>query len=235
MAKSSQQNVEMESFEVLNIKDKAQIINFAQSNQASVYFKHETTPVFKTHVVANSSKKIITCVRPENLPFSLNNKTVTVNFVVDQEIYFLVTVVTIDPKFVYFNIDTDFFHLARRKNRRLKIPKDYEALFMVKRLATQMSFLRAIVMDLSKEGCRLSLNTDHPLVCLSDTIEGTLKLGDRPSVDMKGVVRYHKLVSNESYKQTFGVQFVDLTLGKTETIEKIVMDLQRELFLRMLE
>ncbi len=225
----------MEGFKVLKLDEKSRLIAQAQAFESSVYFKFPDSRVFKTQALPSGSKKMISCDRPVSLANHQTNRTVTMNFVVNSEVYFLVTVINIDQKKIHFNINTDIFHLARRKNRRLRIPKDYEVHLMIKRLGGQMAFLRGIVTDLSDGGCRVALNTELPLVEANVQIEGTLKIGSRLPFEIQGIVKYHKLHVRKDHKQVFGIEYVDLGLSLNLKMKAILLDLERELFLKVLE
>ena len=225
----------MESFKPLRPEEKQRLISQAQAFEASVYFKFPDSAVFKTQALPTGSKRLISCPRPVSLAIHQSNKPVTLNFVLNTEIYFLVTVINIDQKKIHFNIDTDIFHLARRKNRRIKIPHDYEAHWMIKRLGGQMAFLRGILTDISDGGCRVALNTEQPLVMIDQSIEGSLKLGSRLPIEVQGKVVYHKLHVRKEHKQIFGIQYKDLADSVEKKIQSTMLDLERELFLRILE
>ncbi len=225
----------MESFKPLRPEEKQRLISQAQAFEASVYFKFPDSPVFKTQALPSGSKKLISCPRPTKLAINQSNKPVTLNFVINSEIYFLVTVINIDQRKIHFNIDTDIFHLVRRKNRRLKIPHDYEAHWMIKRLGGQMAFLRGILTDISDGGCRVALNTELPLVRVDQAIEGTLRIGSRLPIDVQGKVIYHKLHVRKEHKQIFGIQYTDLAPTAEKRINATMLDLERELFLKILE
>jgi hypothetical protein len=225
----------MEGLTVLKTEERDKIITQTKAYEASVYFKFANTGVYKTKATQSGSRRVLSCKRPSALPMTLSNKPVTLNFVLNSEVYFLVTIVSIDQKGIHFNVDTDVFHLARRKNRRLKIPKDYEANLMIKRMSGQMAFLRGIIIDISTGGCRLALNTDVPLIESNFNLEGTLKIGGRQPIDVQGLVRYHRLYVRKDHKQIFGVQFTDLNSYAESRIQATILDLQRELFLKVLE
>ena len=226
----------MEGMKVLTADQKLRLATEVQIFEASVYFKFLQSPVFKTHALLSSpGKKIMTCQRPKELAISHSGKTATINFVINSEIYFLVAVIGIDAKKIEFSIDSDVFHLSRRKNRRVRLPKGYEASWMIKRLGGQMAFLRGIMIDISELGCKLALNTDTPLVQVDQEVEGTLKITSRLPIDVHGMVRYHKLHVRKEHKQIFGIQFTHLTDTAQKRIKATVLDLEREFFLQVLE
>ncbi len=225
----------MEGLKVLTPEEKQRVISQAQAFEASVYFKFPDSPVFKTQALPLGSKKLISCLRPLDLALQQSSKAVTMNFLINSEIYFLVTIINIDQKKIHLNIDTDIFQLARRKNRRLKVPKDYEAFWMIKRLDEQMAFLRGIITDISDGGCRIALNTELPLVEVGQKIEGSLKIGIIFPIEVKGIVRYHKLHVRKEHKQVFGIEYTEIVVSVENRIKAMLLDLERELFLKVLE
>lgn len=222
-------------FVALKAEDKDKILIQMQAFESQIFFKFPGSEVYKVKALPSGSKKNLICKRPTDLPMSLSKKPVTLNFVINAEVYFMNSVILVDHNRIHFSLEGDILHLARRKDRRLKLPEDYDATFMIKRIGGQMSFVRAQLLDISTEGCKLGMNSAVPDVAADYMIEGRLRVLKKDAIEIQGTVRHKKSPKSGTWKQVFGVKFVGLNQVTNLKLKTLINELQREIFLKVLE
>lgn len=221
----------LESFRQLKIKEKTSLLAQAQKEQVSVYFKFPNSMVFRTRLLSSFARKRISCKRPTSLPASVSQRRVTLNFVLDQEMYFMATTLSVENETIHFNADNDIFHLARRKSKRFKFPINAQASLFVKRINGELSFLKTILIDISNSGCRVGFNLEIPLIKMKDSIEGSIRISNYQSINIEGSVLSHKISFKGPFKQIFGLKFSDLSPYNQARMTALIMLLQREFYL----
>lgn len=225
----------MSEFKPLGSEEKIKIMQQMQAVEALIYFKFSDTEVIKVKALPTGSRKIISCKRPPEIKPAHTNKSVTLNFVLNHEIYFMSTLINVGPKEIHFNLEPNLLHLVRRKNPRIKIPANYDAVLTLKRLDKQITFLKAQVLDFSNEGIRLGLASADPEIPSGAVLEGTLKIPGKQGLEINGQIRHVKRHPRSDHKQVFGVKFEGMSAYSASRIKGIFLELQRELFLRILE
>lgn len=225
----------MSDFKTLKSEAKTKVIVQMRAFEATVYFKFPETDVFRTKPLSLGSGRVLVCRRPAGLPIKFSKGKATLNFVLDSEVYFMSTTATIEHRQVHFSLDPEVLHLARRKNFRLKIPAGYEATLMIKRVGGQISFLRGSLINVSSDGCRLSLNATTPKIPVGEEVTGSLNIEKFPPIEVRGVVKYSRAKTSGGQKQVLGIVFRMLSSSAVSRIQALVLDLQRELFLKALE
>lgn len=216
-------------FRKLLPEDREIILQKALREKAIFVFK---TPQKAVKAKINNLKRAnyISCTCPAELHALRTREDVIVVMVLEGERYFFKSFAFLDEGMLLFKRKVDFYHLVRRKNKRLKIPASFPASLMIKRLNGNLSFLKGIVFDISDTGCQLGLNTEVPKLKLGDELIGNLKMGDRRAVEITGIVKHHVLPKSGAMKQTFGLNF-EFPHGHASTlIRNLFLDLQRELF-----
>lgn len=222
-------------FKVLKPAAKRKILTQVQALGSSVYFKFPQSIVYKTKAHLVIPDTIISCPKPSTLPLIRTKRKVTMNFVINSEVYFMVTDLTADAKQVYFGLSSDVMLLARRKNSRLKMPEDFDASIIIKRVAGETTIIRASIKDLSSEGCRAAIAGATPVLTQGEVVEGTLRFPEKKPVDIQALIKYQKSHPRSREKQVFGLQFIGLSDFTATKLQALNLDLQREIFLRTLE
>jgi hypothetical protein len=219
----------IEIFRKLLPEDREKVLQKGLQDGAQFVFK---SPQKAVRVKLNNLKRpnYITCNRPAEVASLRTKEDVIVVMVLDDERYFFMSFAFVDDGFLFFKRKVDFFHLVRRKNKRLKFPANFEAILMIKKLNGNLSFLRGIVSDFSDTGCRLGLITELPKIGIGDQIVGNLKMGDKRSIEITAVVKHHEKSRAGATKQTFGLNFVFPTSHAKNMVKSLFLDLQRELF-----
>ena len=122
------------------------------------------------------------------------------------------------------------FHLQRREDYRIKIPKSYQALFEIVAVNGKTDKKSIPLMDLSGGGCRIQVDPKVLPLKSPDLLKGHLYLPDRKPIPVAGSIRHTRMDSEGQSSMVCGIQFVDLGEPVKNKIVAVVMDLYRELF-----
>lgn len=217
-------------YKKLNQSERKDLFKEVLDKKIQLHFKFQKSPVYRTKLFPTNKNVFLAAKKPANLPPFFHMETATIIIPMDQERYFFTSQVFIEEKMVHFKADTEVFHLHRRKNRRLVIPAQYPAFFMVKRVNDDLSFLKAVIGDISDGGCKLHLNSEFPSISFGQTLLGTVRLGTRRGIELKGAVRHHRNRRSGPYKQSFGIEFVEMSPYSGTLLANQLLDLQRDLF-----
>lgn len=220
----------MEIFKKISDEMKEKILQYAMANKTQVVFKYSDSKVIKARIDNLNRKYYITCKRPKDL-LSLKTKEEAIAVVpYEDERYFFRSFLHIEGNYLLFLRDSVFYHLKRRQNKRLKVPANYPASFMIKKQNHNLTFLKAVIIDFSDTGCKVSLNTDTPVFKKGDEIIGTIRMGNKSGVEIHAELKHHYRNEKGKYKQTFGVKFVKLSSYQESYIKTLFQELQREIF-----
>lgn len=158
---------------------------------------------------------------------------VVINFAFKSERYFLQTEMYFESGWVVLKIDGDLFQLQRRANARLEIPDKYDATFILSQHGGVNYFIECLVKDISAGGFRMEYFGDRPLVKNGDVLKGTLRIGPRRPLEFSVEIRFVQRTESEKVsKQVCGVQFLNVTHLIENRLLSLMMDLQREFFLK---
>jgi hypothetical protein len=220
----------MEIFKKVSEETKEKILQYALINKTQIVFKYSDTRVIKTRIENLSRKYYITCKRPKDL-LTLKTKEEAIAVIpYEDERYFFKSFLHIEGNNLLFLRDSEFYHLKRRQNKRLKVPSNYPASFMIKKQNHNLTFLKAVIIDFSDTGCKVSLNTETPIFKKGDEVIGTIRLGNKNGVEVHAEVKHHYRTEKGKFKQTFGVKFVKLSNYQESYIKTLFQELQREIF-----
>lgn len=219
----------IETFKKILPEDREKILQRALAEGAFFVFKSPQKAI-KAKINNLKRPNYITCLRPADLAMLRTKEDVIVVMVLGDERYFFKSFAFVDDEFLLFKRKVDFFHLVRRKNKRMRFPINFEATLMIKRLNGSLSFLRGIIADFSDTGCRLGLINEVPKIKVGDEIVGNLKMGDKRSIEVTAIVKHHESRKTGATKQTFGLNFVFLSGHAKNMVRSLFLDLQRELF-----
>lgn len=158
---------------------------------------------------------------------------VVVNFPFKNERYFFRTDLSFAAGWAVVNIDVDLFHLQRRANARIDIPRKYEARFNILKHGGRVYFVEACVLDISAGGIKIEFKAGVPDLKVGDKINGALRLGRRRPMDFEVEVRFVQRREHDGeILQIAGLEFQNVTTVLESRLLSLVMDLQRELFLK---
>ncbi|KHD88327.1 MAG: hypothetical protein OM95_09285 [Bdellovibrio sp. ArHS] len=157
-----------------------------------------------------------------------------VNFAFNNERYFIQTELYFEAGWAVLKIDGDLFQLQRRANARLDLPEKYDALFILTKAVGKSLFLDCRVKDISAGGIKIELPQTAPEVKIGDILKGNLRLGARRAIEFEVEVRFvqKKEHGGGLTTQIAGVQFLHVDTLLEGRLLSLVMDLQREIFLK---
>lgn len=186
--------------------------------------------IIKTKLLSLNQASYIMCSRPSSIHTLRTRQEVIIIMVLDGERYFFKSIAFVAEGALVFKRKVDFYHLIRRRDKRLKIPQAYPASLMIKRMNNGLAFLRTLVFDFSESGCRVGLNTEVPKIEIGDQLVGNLRMGDRRAVEVIGKVMHATRSKSGAVRQTLGLKFQFPENETTTAVKNLFLDLQRELF-----
>lgn len=158
---------------------------------------------------------------------------VLVNFGFKMERYYFQTELYFESGWAILKIDTDLFQLQRRANFRVDIPTKYGGIFLLSQHDDKSYFLDCVVKDISAGGFKMELMGAQPELKIGDHVKGTLRLGTRRPMEFAAEVRFaQKRDADGVTVQTAGMQFLNVDNMLESRLFALMMDLQRELFLK---
>lgn len=217
-------------FKKLSVDEREVVLQKALKEKAFCVFKMPSR-VIKSRLVSLKKPNYLTCSCPPNLHTLRTRQEVVVVMVFEGERYFFKSVAYVADGLMMFRRKVDFYHLIRRRNKRLKMPQAYPANLMIKRWNNGLAFLRSLIFDFSESGCQVGLNTDVPKIEPGDELVGNLRMGDRRAVEVTGVVKHVSRSKSGAIRQTLGLNFQFPQNQSPTQVKNLFLDLQRELFI----
>lgn len=217
-------------FKKLSVDEREVVLQKALKQKAFFVFKMPTR-IIKTKINTLKKPSYITCSCPSDLHTLRTRHEVVIVLVLDGERYFFKSSAFVAEGFLMFRRKVDFYHLIRRRNKRLKIPNVYPASLMIKRHNDGLAFLKSLIFDFSESGCKVGLNTEIPKIEIGDELVGNLRMGDRRAVEVTGVVKHATRSKSGAIRQTLGLSFEFPQNQSTTQVKNLFLDLQRELFI----
>ncbi|MGZ3773289.1 MAG: flagellar brake protein [Pseudobdellovibrionaceae bacterium] len=189
--------------------------------------------MFHLIAVQNEKDELLLCNHTtDSETIHLAQKAV-VNFFFKNENYFFQTELNFQSGWVILKIDTDLFQLQRRANARIDLPETYNAVFILNQHAGKAYFLDCKILDISAGGLKIEIPKAQPELKIGEHVKGSLRLGNRRPMDFSVEVRFvQKNEQDGSVTQIAGVQFLKVGLTTEGRLLTLMMDLQRELFLK---
>ncbi len=155
------------------------------------------------------------------------------NVYIGAEKYFFQTELFLEGSKWRISIPTDVYHLQRRQDFRIKIPANYHGFLSIQSIDGEKFVSKSPLKDISMGGCGIlitpgktkTLNTN--LIQVHREILGILEVVRRPSIEIKGEIRYVRF-DIESY--TCGIEFKERGHELDRGLFALTMDLHREFF-----
>lgn len=216
-------------FKKLSVDEREVVLQKALKEKAHCVFKMPSR-IIKSRLISLKKPNHLTCTCPANLHTLRTRHEVIVVLVFEGERYFFKSLVYVADGVMMFRRKIDFYHLIRRRDKRLKMPQAYSANLMIKRWNDGLAFLRSIIFDFSESGCRVGLNTEVPKIEVGDELVGNLRMGERRAVEVTGTVKHASRSKTGAIRQTLGVKFQFPQKQSTTAVKNLFLDLQRELF-----
>lgn len=189
--------------------------------------------VFHLIAVQTEKDEALLCHHTADSKGITTAQKVIVNFGFKSERYFFQTELYFEAGWAVLKIDVDLFQLQRRANARIDIPAKYEAVFMLTNHGGRSYFLECRVKDVSAGGFKMELPAAQPELKIGDRVKGTLRLGVRRPIEFTVETRFAQSKDDGGVtKQTVGMQFLDIDHLMESRLLSLMMDLQREIFLK---
>jgi c-di-GMP-binding flagellar brake protein YcgR len=158
-----------------------------------------------------------------------SEQPVVVNFLFKEESYFFHTQLSFDQGIPWVDISKDLFQLQRRKNARLDLPDDYPGMVNIVDVNGKSCFVEAKIKDISAGGLKILMPQSEPAIKMNDKINLVLRLGHRRPQNLLTEVRF---VASLAGGQVFGVQFQNRDNVMENKLLVMMMDLQREIYMK---
>ena len=156
-------------------------------------------------------------------------QSVVVNFSLEEERYFFLTVVGFESKIPFLKIDVDLFQLQRRQNMRFDIPDEYKAFANIIEFVERTVFIESRILDISAGGCRVAIEKLDPLFKMEDKLMIVLHLGHRRPLTFQVDVRFARV---DGDRQILGLQYLGRDSIMENKLLSMMTDFQRELYLK---
>ncbi|WP_413612451.1 flagellar brake protein [Bdellovibrio sp. HCB-110] len=189
--------------------------------------------VFHLIAVQTEKDEALLCHHTADSKGITTAQKVIVNFAFKSERYFFQTELYFEAGWAVLKIDVDLFQLQRRASARIDIPAKYDAVFMLSNHGGRSYFLECRVRDISAGGFKMELQAAQPELKIGDRVKGTLRLGVRRPIEFVVEVRFAQSKDDAGViKQTVGMQFLEIDHLMESRLLSLMMDLQREIFLK---
>jgi hypothetical protein len=215
--------------------EKRRLFKDLATSRSAIVCKGESDQIYHFITERAGPGEVIACSVPLGMPLPTGEKDLLCNFFIGGERYFIKSLPGIDKDLVVLRTDQDLFHLQRRQNYRIKIPENFSALFLISEHRNSPVKLSGYIYDLSSGGCRVELIASNPVLAVGDEVTGHICIDKKEPIELKGVIRHHKLeaFASRTSKQTFGLEYTSLTPLLEGKLFAITMDLHREFFSRL--
>lgn len=161
-----------------------------------------------------------------------STETFYCHFFIGGEKYFFQTAIHNEGTTIFINVPEKLYHLQRRQNFRVRLPKGYKAFYDISKVNGHQQNLKFELNDLSGNGCLIS----HPLSPLLEShevgheITGTLVIQE-VSLEIKGIIRHIKIEKNNKIRM-YGVEFINLSPLVENKLYALTLDIYKQVFRR---
>lgn len=186
------------------------------------------------HLIAVQSEKdlALMCHHTADSKGVNQNQAVMLSFNFKTERYFMQTELYFEAGWAVIKIEGELFQLQRRANARVEIPDKYDATFILNQHGGKNYFIDCRLKDVSAGGFKMEM-TDGPEFKIGDKAKGLFKLGNRRPIEFEIEVRFVMAKEANGKKlQIAGVQFQNIDSILESKLMSVVLDLQREIFLK---
>ena len=155
---------------------------------------------------------------------------ILLNFSFKNERFFMQTELHFEVGWAVADISGDLFQLQRRANARFIMPAEYGATYILTSHEGKKYFVDCVVKDVSAGGFKMEVPATHPDFRIGEVLKGSLRLGQRRPMDFDTEVRFVQKTAEGAH--TLGVQFLNIDHVMENRLLSLMMDLQRELYLK---
>lgn len=220
-------------FKKVAVSEKRLIIREMADDKIQVALKGDDDSIFHLIAVQTEKDETLLCHHTANSKAHERPQKVLVNFSFKNERYFFQSELTFSLGWAVLSLDTDLFQLQRRASARIDLPPSYAGSFSLHSHAGRNYFVDAKVRDVSAGGIKIEFIGSGQDLKMGDIIRGALKLGIRRAIDCELEVRHAMVREHEGKKIiSAGLQFLNIDQNLENRLLSLMMDLQRELFLK---
>jgi hypothetical protein len=220
-------------FKKVPLSEKKFLFREIAHDKLQISCKGEDENFFNLIAIQTEKDEDLMCHHTANSKEYEKNQSVMVNFQFKNERYFFRTDLSFSTGWAVLKIDCDLFQLQRRANARVDLPSKYDSAFSLHHHNGQKYFLDGRILDVSAGGLKIDLVSDIPAMKIGDKIRGTMRLGIRRAMEFDMEVRFaQRREVNGQGVQTAGLQFLNIDKTMENRLLSLMMDLQREIFLK---
>ena len=219
-------------FKKVAVSGKKQVLREAAAQECMLSIKSEEDVIVQTPMIWMDQDYSLFCRALSLEDLIRMNGRVTCNFTHENERYFFQTDLEMEGDEVRLNCaEVDLYQLQRRKNTRLFFPENYDAGFNITEYKGKSYFIFAKIKDISAGGCKVIIPKQDPAFVVGSQFSGFLRVGHRKPLPLVAEVR-HVLEETKDNAQVFGVQFVEINSVIENRLLSMMVDIQRELYVR---
>lgn len=220
-------------FKKVAVSEKKMIIREVADDKIQLSLKGDDDSIFNLIAVQTERDEALLCHHTANSKAHQRPQKVLVNFSFRNERYFFQSELTFSLGWAVLSLEADMFQLQRRASARIELPNSYAGSFSLHSHAGRNYFVEAKVRDVSAGGIKIEFIGSGQVLKTGDMIRGALKLGIRRAIDCELEVR-HSMEREVDGKKIIaaGLQFLNVDQNLENRLLSLMMDLQRELFLK---
>lgn len=189
--------------------------------------------VFHLQAIQTEKDETLLCHHTADSKDKSGIMKVLANFIFEEERYFFQTDLEFSTGWAILKTDVDLFMLQRRANARIDLPPKYFANFNIIKYDGKAQFIECRIEDISAGGLKIVIPKAEPVLKIGDVLRGALRLGNRRPMELDIEVRFAQSKDEAGVKvQVAGVQFKEVDHLLENRLLSLMMDLQRELFLK---
>ncbi len=189
--------------------------------------------VFHLLAIQTEKDETLLCHHTADSKEMTGTMKVLANFMFEDERYFFQTDLEFSTGWAILITDVDLFMLQRRANARIDLPEKYFANFNIIKYDGKAQFVECRIEDISAGGLKITIPKAEPVLKIGDVLRGALRLGNRRPMELDIEVRFAQTKEQGGVTvQVAGVQFKDVDHLLENRLLSLMMDLQRELFLK---
>ncbi|MDG0815893.1 flagellar brake protein [Bdellovibrio svalbardensis] len=220
-------------FKKVGVSDKKMLFREIASDRIQVALKGENDEIFHLIAIQTEKDEDLLCHHTADSKKFERPQKVMVNFPFRSERYFFQSELSFHSGWAVLKIDSDLFQLQRRANARIDLPSRYDAVFTLHLHGGKNYFLEGRIVDVSAGGIKVELPFIAPELVLGEKIKGTMRLGIRRPMEFELEVRFaQKKDLQGKPSQVAGLQFLDVDHTMENRLLSLMMDLQREIFVK---
>lgn len=219
-------------FKKVPMSEKKFLFREIAHDKLQISLKGDSDEMFNLIAIQTEKDEELLCHHTSNSKDFEKNQPVVVNFQFKGERYFFQTELSFSTGWAVLKINGDLFQLQRRANARADIPDKYDAAFILFAVEGQKFFIDCKIKDVSAGGLKIEMATDMPVLKIGDKVRGSMRLGSRRPMEFDLEVRFAQVARDGGSRQTAGLQFLNVDRILEARLLILMMDLQRELFIK---